>query len=144
MKKTKISSVFMLPLLAITLLFINQCDVNEDAVYRRIRDHADQVKVINTHEHQHWPEEYGDHHFRFYHLIATSYLSADVSSAGANGYDWNLMDSLSLDELWNLYGKALDYTRSTSYYSQFVKGFQKQYGFSDLYFTKNNIGYNSL
>jgi len=139
MKKSKISSVFMLPLLALTLLFINQCDVNEDAVYRRIRDHADQVKVINTHEHQHWPEEYGDHHFRFYHLIATSYLSADVSSAGANGYDWNLMDSLSLDELWNLYGKALDYTRSTSYYSQFVKGFQKQYGFSDLYFTKNNI-----
>jgi uncharacterized protein len=139
MKKSKVFSFFILPLLAIALLCTNQCNVNEDAVYRRIRDHADQVKVINTHEHQHWPEEYGNYHFRFYHLIAASYLAADVSSAGANGYDWKLMDSLSLDELWDVYGKALDYTRGTSYYSQFVRGFQKQYGFSDLYFTKDNI-----
>ena len=139
MNKSKISSIFMLPLLAMSTLFMNQCDINEEAVYRRIRDHADQVKVINTHEHQHWPEEFGDYHFRFYHLIAASYLASDVSSAGANGYDWDLMDSLSLDELWDVYGKALDYTRSTSYYSQLVRGFQKQYGFDDLYFTKENI-----
>jgi len=139
MKKIKISSVLILIFMSLSFFFINQCDINEDAFYRRIRDHADQVKVINTHEHQHWPEEFGDYHFRFYHLIVASYLSADVSSAGANGYDWNLMDSLSLDELWDVYGKALDYTRGTSYYSQFVRGFQKQYGFSDLYFTKDNI-----
>jgi hypothetical protein len=139
MNKSKISSVFMLPLLALSILSLNQCDINEDAIYRRIRDHADQVRVINTHEHQHWPEEFGDYHFRFYHLIAASYLASDVSSAGANGYDWNLMDSLSLDELWDVYGKALDYTRSTSYYSQLVRGFKKQYDFNDLYFTKENI-----
>jgi hypothetical protein len=139
MKKFKISSAFILIFMALALIFINQCDINEDAINKRIRDHADQVKVINTHEHQHWPEEFGDYHFRFYHLIAASYLSADVCSGGANGYDWNLMDSLSLDELWDVYGKALDYTRSTSYYSQFVRGFRKQYGFDDMYFTKENI-----
>jgi hypothetical protein len=62
--------------------------------------------------------------FDFIHLIAASYLAADISSAGAgaNGYDWKLMDSLSLDKLWDIYGTALNYTRSTSYYSQFVKG----------------------
>ena len=139
MKKSKIFPVTMWSLVIISLLFLNQCGMNESSVYRRIRDHADQVKIINTHEHQHWPEEYGNYTFRFYHLIAASYLASDVSSAGANGYDWNLMDSLSLDELWDIYGKALDYTRSTSYYGQFVKGFQKQYGFSDLYFTNENI-----
>jgi hypothetical protein len=139
MEKTKISSVFVLPILAISILFLNQCDINEEAVYKRIRDHADQVRIINTHEHQHWPEEFGNYHFRFYHLIAASYLASDVSSAGANGYDWNLMDSLSLDELWDVYGQALDYTRATSYYGQLVRGFQKQYGFKDLYFTKDNI-----
>lgn len=139
MKKIKISSVLILIFMSSSLLFINQCEINEDAVYRRIRGHADQVMVINTHEHQRWPEEFGDFHFRFYHLIAASYLASDVCTAGANGYDWNLMDSLSLDELWNVYGKALDYTRGTSYYGQFIRGFQKQYGFSDLYFTKENI-----
>jgi hypothetical protein len=141
MKKPNILSLFLLLFIAMSLLFMNQCDINEEAIYRRIRDHADRVKIINTHEHQHWPEEYGDYHFRFYHLIAASYLASDISSAsaGANGYDWKLMDSLSLDELWDVYGKALNYTRGTSYYGQFVKGFQKQYGFSDLYFTKENI-----
>ena len=139
MKKSKISYINMWSFAIISLFFMNQCSINEGSIYRKIRDHADQVKVINTHEHQHWPEEYGNHQFRFYHLIAASYLAADISSAGANGYDWNLIDSLSLEELWDIYGEALDYTRSTSYYSQFVKGFQKLYGFSDLYFTKENI-----
>jgi hypothetical protein len=127
------------PFVVISLLFLNQCGKNESSVYSRIRDHADRIKVINTHEHQHWPEEYGDYNFRFYHLIAASYLASDISSAGANAYDWKLIDSLSLDELWDVYGKALDYTRSTSYYSHFVKGLRKLYDFEDLYFTKDNI-----
>jgi hypothetical protein len=37
------------------------------------------------------------------------------------------------------YGEALDYTRTTSYYGHFVKGFRKLYDFNDLFFTKNNI-----
>ena len=139
MKKSKILSFSMLSIVIMFLLFMNQCSVDESTIYRKIRDHADQVKVINTHEHQHWPEEYGNYKFRFYHLIAASYLAADISSAGANGHDWALMDSLSLDELWAKYGKALNYTRGTSYYGQFIRGFQKLYGLSDLYFTKAKI-----
>ena len=140
MKTIKISSVITGSIIVISLLSLNQCSTNESSVYRKIREHADKVKVINTHEHQHMPEEYGNYQFRFYHLIAASYLAADISSAGTNGYDWKLMDSLTLDELWDKYGETLDYTRSTSYYSQFVKGFRKLYDFSDLYFTRENIG----
>jgi len=139
MKKTSISKVTLLIPLILSLLCISQCDLNEEAIGTRIREHADQIKIIDTHEHQHWPEEFGDYHFRFYHLIAASYLASDVCTAGANGYDWKLMDSLSLDELWNVYGQSLNYTISTTYYGQFVRGFQKQYGFKGLFFTKDNI-----
>lgn len=125
--------------MAISVLILNQCSTDTNPIYARIRNHADQVKVINTHEHQHLPEVYGDYHFRFYHLMAASYLAADISSAGVNGSDWKLIDSLSLDQLWEVYGEALNNTRSTSYYSHFVKGFRKLYDFSDLYFTKDNI-----
>ncbi len=139
MKKPNITSLSTWVFMILPFLFINQCSINESSTYRKIRDHADQIKIIDTHEHQRRPEEYGNYKFRFYHLIAASYLAADVSSAGANGHDFKLMDSLSLDNLWDIYGEALNYTRNTSYYSQFADGFRKLYGFSDPYFTKDNI-----
>jgi len=131
--------IYVWSILIVSLVLFNQCSLNDTSVYNRIRDYADQISVIDAHEHQHWPEEYGDHRFTFYNLLATSYLSADVRSAGAEGFDWNAMDTLSPDILWAMYGEALDYTRGTSYYSHFVKGFQKLYGFSDLYFTRENL-----
>ena len=105
----------------------------------RIRDHADGIKVIDAHEHQHWPEEYPARQFSFYHLLAASYLAADINCAGAKGFDMAVLDSLTPGDLWNKYGEALNYTRNTSYYSQFVKGMKKLYGFHDLYFTRENI-----
>ncbi len=125
-------------ILLIGLLCTYHCGNHNDESYQKIRDHADQVKVINTHEHQHWPEEYGNYRFRFYHLVANSYLAADIRFAGSTGLNWKLIDSLSLDQLWNMYGEALNYTRTTSYYSQFVKGFRKLYVFNDLFFTESN------
>jgi uncharacterized protein len=139
MKQLKTSSAGIFFFAVISLLLLNRCGAGENGVYRRIRDHAGQIKIINTHEHQHAPEEYGNYNFRFYHLVAASYLASDVSTAGANAYDWKLIDSLSLDELWNIYGRALDFTRSTSYYSHFVEGFRRLYGFNEPYFTKDNI-----
>jgi len=125
--------------LIVCLPFINQCRNDDNFIYLKIRDHSNGVKVINTHEHQHWPEEYGNYKFRFYHLINASYLAADIRSAGAGNLQWVLIDSLDLNQLWDMYGEALGYTRTTSYYGQFVKGFRKLYGFKDLYFTKENI-----
>jgi hypothetical protein len=100
---------------------------------------ADQVKVINTHEHQHWPEEYGDLNFRLPHLIKASYLMSDVVSAGGLGMDWQMLDTISLADYWNQSGEALNFTRNTSYYSHFIKGFQELYDFDDLYFSERNI-----
>jgi hypothetical protein len=139
MEKSKISLLKTLMLVITSFLLINQCSINDDPVYRKIRDHTDWFKTINTHEHQHKPEEYGNYKFRFYQLVNASYLSADIRSAGANSFGWHMIDSLSLDDLWKLYGDALNYTRNTSYYSHFVEGFRILYGFNELYFNKNNI-----
>ena len=71
-----------------------QCKSDNDGVYTRLRNHADGIKVINTHEHQRLPEAYGDYDFGFYHLMAASYLSADVTSAGADAGNWELIEDL--------------------------------------------------
>jgi len=138
MKQLVISSI-RISVLVILILTLSQCSYYKSSGYREIRDHADQVKVIDAHEHQHWPEEYGNHKFGFYHLIATSYLAADLVSAGGPGFNMSDLDSLGTGELWDKYGEALDYTRNTSYYGQFVKGFEKLYGLKDLSFTRENI-----
>ena len=49
------------------------------------------------------------------------------------------LDTLSLDAQWQLFGGTLNFARNTSYYSHFIKGFQKLYDFKDLYFTETNI-----
>lgn len=139
MKNARLIKTVTLSIALITAGILNQCRDDQKDVYTRIRDHTDKIKVINTHEHQHMPGEYGEYKFRFYHLIPASYLAADITSAGSNGYDWKTMDSLSLDDLWNKYGRALDFSRGTTYYSQFVRGFKKLYDFKDLYFTRENI-----
>lgn len=116
------------------------CRENEEAVYRRLKDHADGIRIINTHEHQRLPSDFGNYrNFGFYHILAASYLAADVTSAGANAGNWKLIDSLDREKAWEYYGKALDYTRTTSYYGHLIEGFRQLYNFEDKYFTKENL-----
>lgn len=125
------------PLLIVALFILAGCSDN-DATYRRIREHADEVKVINTHEHRHHAGEYGVDTFTFYHLLSASYLNADLVSAGAE-VPGKKINSMSHDGLWKIYGEALNYTRTTSYYSNFIRGFQLLYDFDESSFTKGNI-----
>ncbi len=71
-------------------------------------------------------------------MLAQSYLELDIRNAGASGLVENV-GSLDLDEMWDIYGEAIDYTRNTSFYGSFLEGFRKLYGFNDPYFTKKNI-----
>ncbi len=126
--------IFILP-----IVLFNDCSGRKASSYEKIRAHADAIKVINTHEHQHHADEIPATRFRFYQLLAAAYLDGDVISAGVKALDMKLIDTASLDYLWDEYGKALNFTRNTSYYSHFVKGFNKLYDFDDLFFTKENI-----
>lgn len=139
MKIFKLPAVITGLALIFTVLLFYQCSQGKGSVHERIRNHADAIKVINTHEHQHHADEIPATRFRFYQLLAAAYLDGDVISAGVNALDMKLIDTASLDYLWDEYGKALNFTRNTSYYSHFVKGFNKLYDFKDPFFTKDNI-----
>lgn len=118
------------------IIFTGQCKTDEKDIYQKLRNHADQIRVIDTHEHQSWPSTDTKHSYNLYHLLG--YLGADMVRSGAPALFPNA-DSLSLDALWNMYGEALDYSRNTSFYYSLVQGFRKLYEFKDQYFTKDNI-----
>lgn len=139
MRRELLSFAAVFSVVVISVVSLTQCTTRDDAVYTRLRAHSDIIKVINTHEHQRWPEELGQHNYNFFHLMAMSYLVADVNSAGAHGYSLQQLDTLDTDALWDIYGDKLDFIRTTSYYGHFVRGFKKLYGFGDLYFTRENI-----
>lgn len=133
-------SVFLTFLYLSTVIYtLVQCQNPADQTYQTIKQAIDRISVINAHEHQHRPEEFGDHKFGFYHVMATTYLSSDIRSAGTPFGNMNELDTLSLDVLWDRLGSGLNYSRNTSYYNHFVKGLEKLYGFNNLYFTRDNI-----
>lgn len=134
---SKIVVQIVFSLLTCSLFF--KCTNNQRSTYQNIKEYADRVKVIDTHEHQRMAEDFGLTNIRFYHLLHGSYLMNDVISAGGKRLDFGPLDSLDLEVQAKLFNHLLDYTRATSYYSHFIKGFQKLYNFDDLYFTENNI-----
>lgn len=139
MKITTVKSAVSIAIIFFSSIAIFQCQPKEDMLEARLRQAIDDIAIINTHEHQRSPHELPDERYGFYHLLETSYLASDVRSSGAEGYGFETLDSLSEKVLWESYGPGLDYSRSTSYYSHFVKGFNKLYEFDGLYFTEENI-----
>ena len=121
------------------LLLTASCSQDPGLLYESLKSYADQIRVIDTHEHQRWSEENASLNYKLSHLILSAYLMADVVSAGGTLIDSEQLDSMDMNEYWEINGQALDYTRNTSYYSHFIAGFQKLYDFQDPYFTESNI-----
>jgi len=132
-------SIFIFATLFLTSSLLVNCQKQNNDQYLELNKFADQIKVINTHEHQHRPEEYGDLTIRFFHLLHSAYLMQDVESAGAVRLDMGPLDSLDEQKQWKMFKENLNYTRATSYYGHFVKGFQKLYDFNDDFFTETNL-----
>ncbi len=109
------------------------------AVQNRIKEYIDTIKVINTHEHQRWFPQYDGHNINFYTLLNHTYLQSDLISSGAQRISTEKINGGDLDALWEAYGPSLDFSRNTSYYSHFLKGFQILYGYDEPYFTKDGI-----
>ena len=136
------SYVVIIFLSFISIILIPRCTIDDQkATYRNILEFSDNIKVINTHEHQRQPKDFGldTIAFNFYHLLHATYLMQDVISAGGTRLGLDSLGALEVNDGWEMYGDLLNYTRSTSYYGHFVKGFQKLYDFNDLYFTEANI-----
>jgi hypothetical protein len=95
--------------------------------------------VINTHEHQRIPAEYEGAEHNFYTILANTYLHADLVSAGAPAFGADVIKQSNPDELWTRYGRYLDFTRNTTYYSHFHAGIRVLYGLNEPYFTRQGI-----
>lgn len=115
------------------------CQLPQDRIENQIKVAIDEISVINTHEHQRAPHDLPDYRFGFYHLLEFSYLGADIRSAGSSGFPIEKLDSLDAETLWQGYGKGLEFSRNTSYYGQFAKGFQRLYHMENIQFTRENI-----
>ena len=104
-----------------------------------LREFLDTIKVVNTHEHQRWPGEEWGESFNFYTLLGFSYLKSDLVSAGAPALRPEMARQPDFEKLWSAFGPYLDYSRATTYYSHFLRGFQVLYGMEEDYFTAQNI-----
>ena len=135
------SYLFVGLLACISFAVFQSCtlDPQQISTYQEILKYADSIKVINTHEHQHLPEEYGVEKVSLYGLIHSSYLMQDIITAGGDRLSIEQLNTLGLQEQWNIFGDLLNFTRATSYYGHFVRGFRKLYDFDELYFTEANI-----
>lgn len=107
--------------------------------YTELMNHANSVKIINTHEHQRWPADLEYNNYNFWTLLRKAYLNADLVSAGGNWLTANDINHKSLDELWEINHKWLEYSSQTSYYKHFITGLNLCYNRSDKITTKENI-----
>jgi len=140
--RKSLSQIYIFVLIIIIFAGLsNSCTntTNTTSTHNRLKDYIDTIKVINTHEHQRWFPQYNGHNINFYTLLNHSYLQADLVSAGTTRFDTDSINEGDLDALWETYGRSLDFSRNTSYYSHFLKGFNILYGYNIPYFTKEGI-----
>jgi hypothetical protein len=117
---------------------------SEKATQQQIKDrllkYIQGIRVINTHEHQlNPPPEFEGQQHNFYTLLAYSYLKSDLVSSGAEPLSSEAVNRGDLDDLWSRYGRFLNFSRSTTYYSHFLKGFELLYGYRESSFSDEGI-----
>lgn len=116
-----------------------QCSAPQKEVYNRLMEHANSVKVVNTHEHQRNPKDLDYNEYNFWVLLNHSYLLSDVVSSGGSYYKPGGTEGKSPEEMWEMNGKYLDFSRNTSYYIHFLEGIKMCYGYKEALFTKEGI-----
>ncbi len=118
--------------------FFGGCARDDSRTFQSLRDYIDTIKVVDTHEHQRNRQD-PDQGVSFYTLLATTYLRADLISAGSPPLTSEIVRANTLDENWETYGPYLELSKNTSYYAQFLSGFRKLYGYEEESFTKPGI-----
>ncbi len=137
--KLKINTIRLL-FLIILIICTTNCTRDKIKNYFKIREYLDTIQIINTHEHQRNPYDFSTDEYNFYHILnLSSYLKADLVSAGAPQLSLDIIEKHNLDELWDMYGPYLQFSSNTTFYHQFLYGFQVLYDFEDITFTRDNI-----
>ena len=131
------TSAFLLVVLVAASTVIG-CRGQNSRVFEDLRDYIETIRVVDTHEHQRNRQD-PDQGVSFYTLLATSYLTSDLVSAGSPPLSFASVRANTLDENWETYGPYLELSKNTSYYAQFLSGFRKLYGYDEPSFTKQGI-----
>jgi hypothetical protein len=99
-----------------------------------IKAYIDGIKVVNTHSHQ------GDAWMKKYNIFDSGlYLHADLISSGMPEYSDSLKQEHDPESYWEHTEEYLRYSRTTSYYTQFIYNYKELYGLEKPYITKNDF-----
>lgn len=127
----------------LSLVFaLDACDSSRKElpeIERALRSYLQTVPVVDCHEHIRPAGQSGELPSSFYSIVAGSYLNADLVSAGAPPLDTELLQKADPEQLWESYGRFLDFTRQTTYYRHLLAGFRRLYEYPDDVFTRQGI-----
>jgi uncharacterized protein len=95
---------------------------NGPALEQRIRNRIDNIKIIDTHEHQGFP--YMNRHNCF---DISMYMIADLISSGMPPISDSMEKIHDPEAYWNHISPYLKFSRATSYHAQFIQNLKQMY-----------------
>ena len=115
----------------VSLVFISLNISCKRSVYDRMKLYVDEIHVVNTHSHQGrpWKEKYNC-------FDAGLYLHADLITAGMPEYSEAIEKEHDPGAFWDHTEKYLRFSRTTSYYTQFVYNYKMLYGLEQPHLMK--------
>jgi hypothetical protein len=120
-----------LPFLILILSLAAGC---RQSSYEMMKSYIDEIKVIDTHEHQGMPWK------KKYHCFDMGlYLHADLISAGMPEYPDSMERVHDAGEFWEHTQSYLRFCRGTSYHAQFINNYRQLYGFTGSELTRNDF-----
>jgi hypothetical protein len=113
--KTMIAPMKNFRIICTCVVFISTCVGCKRSTYDVMKAFVDEIRVINTHSHQAkaWMERYNC-------FDAGLYLHADLVSAGMPEYPDAMKTEHDPEAYWNHTEEYLRFSRTTSYYTQFI------------------------
>ena len=99
-----------------------------------MRTYIDDIKVIDTHEHQGLPWKKQHNCFDM-----GLYLHADLISAGMEEYPDSMEQVHDAEAYWEHTAPYLRFCRGTSYHAQFINNYKKLYGFEGEELTREDF-----
>ena len=135
-KSERILLLWTVFLLAILL---TNCASRGGRITKRLKNFTKSIAVVDTHEHQRSPSDFGLDEFNFYTLLRSSYLGNDLVSAGSPLITPELLNEHSAAELWDSLGQYFDYSANTSYARHLLAGMKFLYGYDEATFTEDGI-----
>jgi len=123
--------IFVVFTILIFIFLIVGC---EHSAYEGMKNYVDKIKVVNTHSHQGRPWKK-----RYNCFDSGLYLHADLISSGMPEYTVAMDKEHDPEAYWDHTEKYLRFSRTTSYYTQFVYNYKVLYGLEEPHITKSDF-----